>query len=128
MLTTLLRPTSRGSDHLATSVPQDRPKVDFGTLSDPEDYIFERKTVRLPLEIAEGMKVTGYAMWHNMTFPEEDMKQDKEDGNDEQMDKYIRERARTTFHYCSTCRMAPEDDKQLLRAIDDKSKVYGWRT
>ena len=43
LLTTLLRPKSRGTVRLRFSSPHDRPKVDFGIMRNPADFRLVRK-------------------------------------------------------------------------------------
>lgn len=125
ILATLLLPKSLGSVRLASSNPRDRPKVDFGILSDPTDYAVARTAVRLALKMGEEMKAAGFPILRNLTFSEERQQKDINDGNDEEIDDFIRQRIRTTYHYASTCRMAPEDDAKTPGVVDDELRVYG---
>lgn len=43
---------------------------------------------------------------------------------DADLDQFITEWARTTYHYTSTCRMAPEDDENP-GVVDDELFVHG---
>jgi choline dehydrogenase-like flavoprotein len=45
--------------------------------------------------------------------------------DDATLDKFIRRRNRTTYHYSSTCRMAPEDDVDGGGAVDNQLRVHG---
>ncbi|KAF7887421.1 hypothetical protein EAF00_009715 [Botryotinia globosa] len=58
VLATILQPRSNGTIHLASSNPHDKPKVDFGILSDPSDYTIAR-SVRLRFSIVDRMKNLG---------------------------------------------------------------------
>ncbi|KAL9027156.1 MAG: hypothetical protein Q9196_004283 [Gyalolechia fulgens] len=56
LLSTLLRPESRGTVRLASSNPFDRPKVDLNLLNEPMDLKMARKAVRLALNLGNAMK------------------------------------------------------------------------
>ncbi|KAF7874309.1 hypothetical protein EAF04_002981 [Stromatinia cepivora] len=105
VLATILRPKSRGTVRLASDNPHDKPKVDFGILSDASDYSIARSAVRLSLSIGDRMRASGFPLLRNITFPAEKQELDVRNNNTEEMDKFIRHRMRTTFHYASTCRV-----------------------
>ena len=118
VLASLLRPKSRGSIRLRSSSPYDRPKVDFGFFRDPADSAMARKAVRLALKFGDAMKAQGFPLLRGVAVP-------KSDKDDEAMDRYIRHRAKTTYHYSGTCRMAPESDAQAPGVVDDSLRVHG---
>lgn len=118
LLATLAQPHSRGTVRLQSSDPHVRPKIDFGLLSDPRDVVTSRKAVRFSLEIGRNMKDSGFPILRNLTFDEEKKE------NDKALDDFIRERVRTTYHYASTCRMAPENDP-IPGVVDDELRVHG---
>jgi choline dehydrogenase-like flavoprotein len=124
LLATLLQPKSRGSVRLADSNPHSRPKVDFGILSAPEDYEVARTAVRLSLKMGQMIKETGFPLGRNLVFPDEAQRKDEENGTTEEMDKFIRHRIRTCFHYSSSCRMAPEKG-EIPGVVDDELRVHG---
>ncbi|TGO79953.1 hypothetical protein BELL_0018g00060 [Botrytis elliptica] len=125
ILATLAKPKSRGTVRLASSDPHQRPKVDFGILSNPEDYVVARASVRLSLKLAETMRASGFPLQENITFPEDKQAIDAKNNNDEEIDKFIRRRIRTIYHYSSSCRMAPVDDAESPGVVDDQLKVHG---
>ncbi|KAH8586212.1 hypothetical protein B0O99DRAFT_558419 [Bisporella sp. PMI_857] len=127
IIATVVRPKSRGTVRLASSNPHDRPKVDFGFLSDPSDLIIARKAVRLSLKVGQAMKASGFSLQRNLCYPEEKQKIDIENGNTKEMDRFIRQKVRSTFHYACSCRMAPQHDKLSPGVVDDKLRVYGVR-
>lgn len=118
LLATLLRPKSRGTVRLGSSNPHDRPKVDLGLLRDPTDFALARKAVRLALKLGDAMKAQGFPLLRGVSVPASDK-------SGETMDKFIRHRARTTYHYSSTCRMASEHDTQAPGVVDDSLRVHG---
>ena len=118
LLTTLLRPTSRGTVRLGSSKPHDRPKVDLGFFSDPTEFALARKAVRLALKLGDGMKIRGFPLVRGVAVPTSDQA-------DEDVDRFIRHRARTTYHYSSMCRMASQSDPRAPGVVDDSLRVHG---
>ncbi|TGO48343.1 hypothetical protein BCON_0243g00150 [Botryotinia convoluta] len=125
ILATLAKPKSRGTVRLGSSGPHQRPKVDFGILSNPEDYIVARASVRLSLKLAETMRASGFPLQENITFPEDKQAKDAKNDNNEEIDNFIMRRIRTIYHYSSSCRMAPADDTESPGVVDDQLKVHG---
>ncbi|TEY69495.1 hypothetical protein BOTCAL_0115g00150 [Botryotinia calthae] len=125
ILATLAKPKSRGTVRLASSDPHRRPKVDFGILSNPEDYIVARASVRLSLKLAGTMRASGFPLQKNITFPEDKQAKDAKNHNDEEIDKFVRRRIRTIYHYSSSCRMALADDAESPGVVDDQLRVHG---
>lgn len=113
LLCVLLRPKSQGTVRLASADPHERPSCDLGFLTDERDYPTLRKVVRLGLTLGRKVREGGYPM-SDLLLPEDD--------SDEQIDAFVRKSARTTFHYSSTCRMAPEAEGGV---VNDELRVYG---
>ena len=118
LLACLLQPKSRGSVRLASTNPRDRPKVDLALLSDPADFAKARKAVRLALRLGEAIKAQGFPLLRDIVVPKSEKAGDG-------LDAFIRHRARTTYHYSSTCRMAPESDPRAPGVVDDELRVHG---
>ncbi|KAF9448446.1 GMC oxidoreductase [Macrolepiota fuliginosa MF-IS2] len=118
-LSVLLHPKSKGNLHLTSSKPDAPLKIDPKYLSNHEDLIPLRASVKLSLRIAEQMRARGY--------PIEDWKTEMpKDDEDESLDKFIRQRNRSTYHYTSTCRMGPREDIPDGGAVvDEQLKVFG---
>ena len=115
--TTLVQPKSRGSVRLRSDNPIERPLVELGFLSDPDDIITLRKGLRLSLKLAKQMTIEGYPLKPvSSQLPTSE--------SDEDLDKYIRENIRSCLHYMSTCRMAPEQDPNP-GVVDDELRVHG---
>ena len=117
ILATLLRPKSRGTVRLGSSSPHDRPKVDFGFMAHAEDWVMARKAIRLALKLGASMKAQGFPLVRSLTGANSE--------SDEEIDRLIRHRARTTYHYSSTCRMAHEFNSQAPGVVDSRLRVYG---
>ena len=115
LLTRLFQPKFRSSVRLATSNPQDRPKVDLGLLRDPADLAMAGSAVRLALRLGEAIKAQGFPILRGVVVPESETA-------GEALDDFIRRRARTTYHNSGTCRMAPESDAGV---VDDELRVHG---
>lgn len=71
------------------------------------------------------MKAAGFPLQTNITLPEEKQAIDVESNSNKEIDKFIRRRIRTIYHYLSSCRMAPVDDPNTPGVVDDQLKVHG---
>jgi choline dehydrogenase len=107
LLCITLQPKSHGTVRLASTDPRDRPLCDLRTLSAPEDIYVARKAVRLGLAIMERLKKQGYPI-RPVSVPAST--------SDEDIDKYIRSVPKSTYHYSSTCRMAPPAEGGVVDA------------
>lgn len=110
-----LRPKSTGTVRIRSSNPEDPPDIDLGTLSDPSDWPVLRTAIRLSAALMKEMGALGYKA-EEYRAPVDD--------SDAAIDEHIRKYAQTTYHYSSTCRMAPEDDEKP-GVVDDELRVYG---
>ncbi|KII89426.1 hypothetical protein PLICRDRAFT_53855 [Plicaturopsis crispa FD-325 SS-3] len=114
----LLQPRSEGTVRLSSTDPRATPKVDLGYLSDPADTAVLRKIVLLSKRIAEKMRENGYAI-ADFVVPASE--------SDADLDAFARQWSRTTAHYTSTCRMAPEHGApgESPGCLDDELRVWG---
>lgn len=112
----VLQPKSYGSVRLRSADPSARPECDLGFFTNPLDYVVMRKAVKLAVALGDEMRNAGYPM-SDYIVPARHI-------SDKELDSYIRENARSTFHYASTCRMAPETDSRP-GVVDDELRVYG---
>lgn len=108
-----LRPESTGTVRLRSTDACDRPDCDLGFLTDERDFLVMRKAVRLGMAMGRKLRENGYPA-RDLFRPESEA--------DEDLDAFIKKAARSTFHYSSTCRMAPEEDKGV---VDDELRVHG---
>jgi choline dehydrogenase len=122
IIATILHPEYRGSIRISSSNPFDRPKVDFGFLSNPADYVVLRKAIPLSLSLGETMKASGFPLLNNITYPETGQAKDAENGKDEELDKLIREYIRSVYHWSCTCKMGTEED---MSVVDEELRVHG---
>jgi choline dehydrogenase-like flavoprotein len=100
---------------LLSKNPRVRPECDLNFLSDPGDRALAKRAVKFSQRIARKMGEQGYPMTDQFV-PRSESEAD--------MDDFIKTGARTTYHYSSTCRMAPEDDPQP-GVVDDRLRVHG---
>ena len=77
-----------------------------------------RKAICLAVKLGDEMKTQGFPLLRGITAPESA-------SDDAELDKLIRRRARTTYHYSSTCRMAPESDSRAPGVVDGSLIVHG---
>lgn len=116
-LNILLCPKSSGTVRLSSADPQAPLHIDPRYLSDPADLIPLRASLRLTQRIVVKMRSRGYAL-KDWECPRGD--------DDITLDKFIRRRNRTAFHYSSTCRMAlKEDASDGGGVVDEELKVFG---
>ncbi|KAF9467112.1 alcohol oxidase [Collybia nuda] len=119
-LNVLLHPKSKGSVKLTSRDPTASLNIDLNYLSDQSDFGPLRAALRLTLRIRDNMRALGYPLvdW--------EVPAGEDDGA---LDDFIRRptRNRSTYHYSSTCRMAPEDDKDGGGVVDDELKVHGLK-
>lgn len=114
----LLHPESRGSVRIKSSNPDDPVECDPNFLASPEDWKVLRASIRLSLAIAAQMRAQGYPI-DDLFVPIS--------SSDADIDTHIKTWSHTTYHYSSTCRMAPEDDHFSPGVVDDELRVYGVR-
>lgn len=115
-LNVLLHPKSKGTVRLSSADPRAPLAIDPRYLSNADDFAPLRASLKLSLRLRDEMRAQGYAL--------EDWLQPKSE-SDADLDDYIRRYNRTTYHYSSTCRMAPEDDADGGGVVDDELRVYG---
>jgi choline dehydrogenase len=113
LLCVLLRPRSMGEITLSNMDPRARPQCNFNALHDPEDMVKMKKAVRLGLALGEKIRESGYPLG-NFLFGTT--------GTEEDIERHIRETLMSTFHYASSCRMAPLADGGV---VDDQLRVHG---
>ncbi|XP_006458702.1 hypothetical protein AGABI2DRAFT_200525 [Agaricus bisporus var. bisporus H97] len=119
LLSIVMRPKSRGRVCLASTQADAPMKIYCNYLSNPEDFIPLRAALKLSLRISEKMREDGY--------PIEDWKTALPQGeDDESLDKFIRRRNMSTYHYTSTCRMGSRQDApDGGAAVDPQLRVFG---
>lgn len=115
LMVCLLAPKSLGYVRLNSTDVYERPQVQIGLLSHPDDVAVLRKGVRLALRLADQVRGEGYP-FRDFLLPASE--------SDEDINAFIRANSRTTYHYSSTCRMAPLSD-DIPGVVDDELLVHG---
>lgn len=116
-LAVILRPQSTGNVRIVSSDTDEPASIDLATLTDPHDWDVMRTAVRLSVALFKEMRAAGHQI-SGYRVPASD--------SDADIDAHIKRYARTTYHYSSTCRMAPEDDPKP-GVVDDELRVHGLR-
>lgn len=115
LLSAVLQPKSTGTVRLTSKDPRIRPICELGLFKDPEDAVVLRKGVRLALRISRQVREEGYEM-EDVFVPKSESDQD--------IDEFALKEPLSTFHYTSTCRMAPLNDPSP-GVVDDELRVHG---
>lgn len=111
---TLLRPRSAGEVKLASNNPEDPLLIDpnfFGNEDDMRDLVRGAKVMQNILEGEPLSDIRGKMLY------------DVENGNEEQLEQDIRNRADTQYHPVGTCKMGLQSDP--LAVVDNELRVHG---
>jgi choline dehydrogenase len=111
----VLRPHSRGDVTLVNLDPRARPRCRFNAMQDSRDMVTMKKAVRLGLALGAHAKNSGYALGEPIFGTT---------GTEEDVERHIQENLMSTFHYASSCRMAPLAEGGV---VDDQLRVHGIR-
>lgn len=103
---------------LTSSDPKAPLAIDPRYLDNQEDIVTMRASMKFSLRLCDQMQEEGYNMVNGHRPASE---------SDEDTEAFMRQQARTGFHYSSTCRMAPEDDGEGGGVVDDELRVHGVR-
>ncbi|EIW86015.1 alcohol oxidase [Coniophora puteana RWD-64-598 SS2] len=133
-LCVLLRPESKGAVRLSTpsssrssstpSLAKLSPSIHtplhiaLNYLSAPADFAPLRAALRLSLRIVERIRAS------DPSYPLEDWYVPASE-SDADLDAFISAPVASTYHYASTCRMAPEDDAAGGGVVDARLRVHG---
>jgi choline dehydrogenase len=110
-----LRPTSRGSVHIASTDPEAPPIINPNYLSTDEDRIVAAESLRLTRRIVEQAALAPYS-------PEE-YKPGKQYQSDDELVKAAGDIGTTIFHPVGTCKMGRADDPMAV--LDSELRVRG---
>ncbi|WP_019029982.1 GMC family oxidoreductase [Colwellia piezophila] len=111
---TLLRPESIGEVKLNSSNPKDSLAIDPKFFNHEQDMVILKKAAKKMQNILEASPFS--AIRKEMLYL-------VENGNDEQLEKDIRNRADTQYHPCGTCKMGPITDDMAV--VDAQLRVHG---
>jgi len=110
-----MRSVSRGRVSLASSDPDEAPKINFNYMSDPSDWEDFRTCIRLTREI--------FAQDAFKPFVKHEIQPGAALQSDAELDDAIREHAESAYHPCGTCRMGRADDPYAV--VDPEGRVIG---
>jgi len=110
-----IRAKSQGTVKLASANPMDKPRVESGFLTNPEDVETLKNGIKIARQIAESDAFEGKV--HQEVFP------GKEINDDASMEQYIRSTVHTANAIVGTCRMGRRDDPEAV--VDPELKVIG---
>ncbi len=111
---TLLRPESIGEVKLNSNNPEDSLAIDPKFFSHENDMVIIKRAAKKMQNILEASPFSAIR---------KDMLYLVENGNDEQLEKDIRNRADTQYHPCGTCKMGPKNDSMAV--VDAQLRVHG---
>ena len=111
---TVLRPESTGEVKLNSNNPEDPMAIDPKFFEDDRDMEVIKRGARKMQNILEGKPFDGIR--GKMLYQ-------VENGNDEQLEQDIRNRADTQYHPVGTCKMGTADD--ALAVVDNELRVHG---
>ena len=110
-----MRSKSRGWVRLASTNPQDKPRIFFNYLSEPDDWTEMRACVRLTREI--------FAQSAFDRYRGREIQPGAEVQSDEQIDAFIRAKVESAYHPSCSCKMGAATDP--LAVVDPQTRVYG---
>lgn len=108
------RPTSRGYVHIRSSDPREAPDIQPNYLSTDHDMRELLHGVRFIRELANTPALKAII--------EQELRPGADCLTDEQLMQDIRDHAWSVFHACSTCRMGPDPQTNV---VDHRLRVYG---
>ncbi|MGI9336847.1 MAG: GMC family oxidoreductase [Gammaproteobacteria bacterium] len=107
------RPESKGSIHIRSARPGDRPVIRPNFLADPLD----RETLVAGLRVARALgETTAMASYRS-----HEMSPGAHCSSDEALLEHARQTGATTFHPMGTCRMGPD----AMAVVDDRLRIHG---
>ncbi|MGH8135197.1 MAG: choline dehydrogenase [Steroidobacteraceae bacterium] len=110
-----MRSQSRGWVRLASSNPQDKPKICFNYMSQADDWTEMRACVRLTREIFGQPAFDRYRG--------REIQPGAAVQTDQQIDDFIRRKVESAFHPSCTCKMGRPDDPMTV--VDAEARVIG---
>ena len=110
-----MRPTSRGHVHIRSDDPRQAPAILFNYMGTENDRQEMREAIRLTREIFSQKAFDPYRGAELAPGPEVQ--------SDAEIDAFIRQKAESAYHPCSSCRMGPETD--TMAVVDGAARVHG---
>jgi len=122
LLTMLLRPKSRGSVRLRSSNPYDKPVLNAGYFSHPEDIKVLVEGIKFGRSLVDtkAFSRVGSKFWSDVPMPG---CEGTELWTDEYWGCMARHYTSTVYHHSGTAKMGPANDTQAV--VNHQLKVYG---
>jgi choline dehydrogenase len=106
---------SRGSIRLNSSNPEDKPKIVFNYMSQPQDWEDFRHCIRLTRSI--------FGQPAFDPFRGKEIQPGIDVQSDEELDTFISEHVESAYHPCGTCKIGRPDDPMAV--VDPECRVIG---
>tara|TARA_B100000768_G_scaffold15646_1_gene14483 strand:+ start:1074 stop:2750 length:1677 start_codon:yes stop_codon:yes gene_type:complete len=110
-----MRSASRGSIRLNSSNPEDKPKIVFNYMSQPQDWEDFRHCIRLTRSI--------FSQPAFDPFRGKEIQPGIDVQSDEELDTFISEHVESAYHPCGTCKIGRRDDPMAV--VDPECRVIG---
>ena len=110
-----MRSASRGSIRLNSSNPEDKPKIVFNYMSQPQDWEDFRHCIRLTRSI--------FGQPAFDPFRGKEIQPGIDVQSDEEFDTFISEHVESAYHPCGTCKIGRPDDPMAV--VDPECRVIG---
>jgi choline dehydrogenase len=110
-----MRPTSRGFVRIRSNDPRKAPAILFNYMGTENDRQEMREAIRLTREIFSQKAFDSYRGPELAPGPQVQ--------SDAEIDAFIRQKAESAYHPCSSCRMGPESDSMAV--VDEAARVHG---
>lgn len=107
------RSRSRGWVRLRSAEPDDRPRIRFNFMSEPQDWVEMRKGFRLAREILAQPGMDSFR--GREISPGADVK------TDDEIDVYLRDHMHSSYHACGSCKMGVDP----MAVVDPECRVHG---
>ena len=110
-----LRSRSRGHIRLASPDPREAPRIVFNYMSDADDWLEMRASLRLTREIFAQAAFSPYAG--------REMQPGAACQSDAEIDAFLREKLESGYHPCGACKMGSPGDPMAV--VDAETRVIG---
>ena len=110
-----MRPTSRGFVRIRSNDPRKAPAILFNYMGTENDRQEMREAIRLTREIFSQKAFDSYRGPELAPGPQVQ--------SDAEIDAFIRQKAESAYHPCSSCRMGHESDSMAV--VDEAARVHG---
>jgi choline dehydrogenase len=113
IVSSLVKPQSRGKLRLRSAAPEAAPRIEPGYFTDPDDMPRMLEAVRAARELVHTSPLSDLAVRELSPVPDGDV----------ELEKVIRAAMRSYHHPVGTCRMGPDPDAGAV--VDARGRVHG---